>query len=249
MFGKLIRKYIPAIGEQTTHHVRHRGSRAIVPGKMHRRQGGVLSGQLRVVCGECNHGWMRETQEAGAPHLIPLLAGNWTALGPSECSAIASWFTLFSMVDEFVDPKTGAITQAERTEFMTTQKPPKGWTIMIGRFFDKQPHRNGACNHFGLGVYEARALSRMPQGLTPKNNTQITAVVMGRLILYGVSTTSGEVIDDFSLFSLRFNLPIIWPNNVATQIRPPVLIHNYRSWSDLSNDFMKRHNQPHFSYR
>lgn len=245
VFGRWIQKYIVANDERTKHMLLRPGLLAMKPGKLHLRQGGAVSTQLRVVCGPCNHGWMRETQEAAARHLIPLLAGDWTAaLEPDACSAIASWFTLFSMVSEFQDSATIGVTQAQRTEFMATRTPPSGWTIMMGRYFDSDPRKNAGVNHFGLKVYEQGARARMPEGFIPESNTQITAVAVGRIVLYGVSTSSGETIDDFGLFSRRFDLPIIWPNNVATYVRSPVLIHNFSSWSELSNDFMRRHNVP-----
>jgi hypothetical protein len=246
VFGRWIRKYIEANDERTKHFVLHSGSIGMKPGKLHLRQGGTVATQLRVVCGPCNHGWMREIQEAAAHYLVPLLAGDWTAaLEPSACLAIASWFTLFSMVCEFCDRPTIGVTQAHRTEFMTTRTPPVGWTVMMGRYFDKDPRKNVGFNHFGFGIYELGDWLRMPKGFKPESNSQITAVAMGRIVLYGLSTSSGEPVDNFGIFSQHFDLPIIWPNNVVTHIRPPVLIHNFSSWSALSNDLMKRHNVPH----
>jgi hypothetical protein len=83
-----------------------------------------LSARLKVVCAECNNGWMSELQGKAKPFLLLLMEGRWTGITREAQAAIAAWATMFTMVCEFADMTTQAVTQSERDEFMLTKQPP-----------------------------------------------------------------------------------------------------------------------------
>jgi hypothetical protein len=99
-----------------------------------RRPISTLKNTLSRVCASCNNGWMSRLQEAAKPLLVELFQGRWPKMTRRDCSVLARWATMFAMVVEFADPKTVAVSQAQRTHFMNSDQPAALFKIWMGRF-------------------------------------------------------------------------------------------------------------------
>src|SRR4051794_16250232 len=66
------------------------------------RQGGPATLTARVVCEECNSGWMSKLQDRAKPVLIPLINGKSASIGREAQGVLASWATMLSMTTEYL---------------------------------------------------------------------------------------------------------------------------------------------------
>src|SRR5215469_6213936 len=77
---------------------------------------------VRVVCAECNNGWMSQLQEAVKPLLLPLVKGESVDLWPKRLSVLAAWCAMSVMCGEYImDGKGGVIPQSERDALMKSR--------------------------------------------------------------------------------------------------------------------------------
>jgi hypothetical protein len=78
------------------------------------RTGDPLNANVRVVCANCNSGWMSQIQERAKPHLIPLFKGQSVWLDMSAQAAIATWAIMATITSEHI----------QRAPSETTVPPP-----------------------------------------------------------------------------------------------------------------------------
>ena len=78
------------------------------------RTGNVTSRKLRVVCGDCNNGWMSRLQKAAKPLLVQLIEKKWCINTERDHEIISNWITMFTMVAEFLNPSRVAVSNLER---------------------------------------------------------------------------------------------------------------------------------------
>jgi hypothetical protein len=156
---------------------------------------------------------MGKLQERAKPILTPLLLGEQPTLAASDQRLIAAWITMVTMVYEFSDPATVAISQAERTTFMNTGEPPANWWIAIGNL--KNTHRQIA--HTGAVMFSGKR----PNPLSEKLNTQVTTGAIGRLIFQAFSS-GFTTIDLTGTTTFGLGLTRIWPTagHPVRTIRP-----------------------------
>ena len=112
----------------------HKIMRAVGDGPMqtHRdRQGGAKTIKLRVVCRSCNHGWMRDLEDAARPILTPLIVGNPIVLGVEDQKVLAEWIALKVILLEQSNKPEVVITQAERTAFCENRTIPANMRIRL----------------------------------------------------------------------------------------------------------------------
>ena len=99
------------------------------------QKGDHRSRTLRVVCIACNSGWMSTPQKKAQQILVRLLESGCPRVLQREAqSVIASWATMFTMVYEFADKPTIAISQAQREFFKAHQTTPVNWMIWVSTF-------------------------------------------------------------------------------------------------------------------
>jgi hypothetical protein len=96
--------------------------------------GDPLHRKLRVVCGECNNGWMSRLQNRAKPILLPLILGEKAQLRRTAQTLIASWATMTAMVAEFAIPSTVTSPQSERVWFQANQVPAPNWRVWLGHY-------------------------------------------------------------------------------------------------------------------
>lgn len=104
------------------------------------RAGDHLDAQVRIVCSECNSGWLSRIQNAAKSSLIPLFEGRSCTLDEASQKVVATWVAMATMTGEYLanDQKRIAIPQSDRTWIMQNGTPPPGWAIWIGHYTRQQ---------------------------------------------------------------------------------------------------------------
>jgi hypothetical protein len=92
---------------------------------------------LRVVCTNCNNGWMSQIVEDGRPAIEPLMLGRWKDLSEEVQRKIATWFALHNMVCERLWEHLQITPLAERQKFMKDHDPGPRRFIWIARTADE----------------------------------------------------------------------------------------------------------------
>jgi len=157
------------------------------------RAGDPLSSQVKVVCGECNSGWLNRVQQSARPFLEPLFEGATHHLDTGAQAKIATWIAMATMTGEFLsqDPRRVAVSQADRTWLKNHSTVPSSWCIWIGRY---RWHRAvPQSSHLSLHVLDSDTL---PDGLTDEHtrpNTQTTAFSIGQMFAFAMSSEFPEV--------------------------------------------------------
>src|SRR5258705_10676263 len=68
------------------------------------RQGSAFTRRFRLVCQNCNSGWMSGVEGDAKPILIRLLQGQKTVLLKNDRTRLATWITLKTMVADAINP-------------------------------------------------------------------------------------------------------------------------------------------------
>lgn len=104
-----------------------------------KRQGPVRNRRERVVCVECNTGWMSRIVNAGRPTVEKLVKGEALTLGPAEQEHLANWLALCCTMDlQMTRLQRRSLTSSTTLkEFYDTKRVPKFWIRRIGRYSGK----------------------------------------------------------------------------------------------------------------
>src|SRR5450759_5037390 len=227
IFAAWMRDFLPTIPNSRTDHDTSLGRRDLKSGKIMSystskgkldKPGDHRSRGLRVVCRNCNNGWMSEIQNIAKPILIPFLKGQWPRITQDDQYILSVWAAMFSMVFEFAHPETVGISQDHRTflkEFKQHKTMPKNWFVWIGQFDDQS--RNLPIWHRGLGIFKED--TQIPDGITKPMNTQMTLFAAGGIVFLTFSTCVDDEIFSTIQYALRtteqsFGFRRIWPTSM-----------------------------------
>jgi len=216
--------------------------RVIVTGPVKKsiKPGSVNSHRLKIVCRECNGGWMGKLQERAKPHIIKLLQNDWSISSPESRNSIAAWATMFVMNVEFKDRKTVCISTADRAYLMKNGAAPRNWGVAIGIY-------NGSTNvgfsHVPLKIIEHEkegSLECWDKSATDVSfQAQYTVFIVGSLIFLTFSARHNH----YQLFNLfhdichQYDLYICTESsNVPSGI--PLTIHNDDGANEISKSFL-----------
>lgn len=147
-------------------------------------QGHAGSRKIKTVCQICNNGWMSQIEEAAKDAAVPLILDRESKLTSDQQRELARWFTLMTMMVEFTDPATAALTGKDRTFFKINRDPPPNFKMWIGRYIGKHPEQHW-CRHIGMNM----SLTPEPSDDPYKCNTQVTTIVLGALCIHTYSST------------------------------------------------------------
>lgn len=240
IFADWIKNYIPKLQINTKHHTTYFGS-SPKKGKMN-RPGDVHSQKLRIVCIDCNGGWMSGLQNNAKPYLVPLLDGDWSNFDENSIPSIVAWCAMFCMVYEFADPKTVVISSEERKKFFETKSIDKRWSIWVG---NHEPSRQGGvqANHFGFKILDSK--KEVIQVL------QTTGFSVGRLFIqafmadplgYGAEEKARE-------FHRVNDMKQIWgPRCLPSTKNQPVRVYSSKELQKASCELAVAYGNPAFIY-
>jgi hypothetical protein len=183
-----LKKYVPKDMTEHTEHFAVVGPTHSEP-RRKKVSGDLQSRRLRVVCANCNSGWMSRLQAAVKPYLLPMILGEVTAFDVKGQDILSSWITMFVIVAEHFNTDTVTTTQQLRSTFMSTGRAPaENWKIWIGDF--ERKNWKGQLVHFAVPLSSPDIdPETMANGL-PRPNTQTMTFVVGRLIVHVASSVT-----------------------------------------------------------
>jgi hypothetical protein len=185
------------------------------------RQGSANTKRIKVVCRECNNGWMSVLESEAKPFLKPLILGQPSLLGLSARKTLSEWFVLKALVAEHNAVKSSAadpiFEQEARDRFKSHREIPFGCRIWL-------------CMHNGLKwscAYSGHSAGILPSGESPmpsprRPNVYAATFGLGALLGYVFATTSSELNDRIKFNGFVPPLRILWPVADADIRWPPL---------------------------
>jgi hypothetical protein len=92
----------------------------------------ALSLQAKIVCEECNQGWMSELEVQTSPVLTPMILGNRVRLDAAAQRLLARWITKTAMVFLRATPRPSAIPPNQYRYLRDHRRPPPSSQAWIG---------------------------------------------------------------------------------------------------------------------
>jgi len=188
------------------------------------RAGDHLDAQVRIVCADCNSGWLSRIQNDAKPILIPLFDGAAVTLDRAAQQHVAAWVTMATMTGEHLsgDQARVAIPQSDRTWIMEKGTPPPGWCVWIGHY--PRQHNPAQWVKASFPVVNADELpeATTDQDLAP--TMQTTAFSVGNLFAFAMSCHFPEIPlgwDWRTAPEARDLLKRIWPPSSSSIDWPP----------------------------
>lgn len=182
------------------------------------RQGHSGSKKLRVVCRDCNSGWLSGLENWAKKALPPLIFGKRCNLVPEGQARLAAWAVKTAMVAANFKPRETGITQKERSLLMNTLAPPNNWFVWISAYKGE--------DWADLAIFQDRAsLSPVP---VPDPDSapyyvQATTFGVGRILFSVLSSSSPGIGQDFA-GNESDGFIQIWPAQPRSILWPPTTI-------------------------
>lgn len=166
------------------------------------RPGAPSTRQLKNFCIECNPGWMRVLEEAAIPIARPLMLGSPATLSVSQQEILARWIALNTVVSEYLDPPSAAVSQDAKKMLMDGHLTDE-WTISIASYVGGGSWETRLRRHTMTLIREyqpPRSTGISQPGLKPINikrpvakNTQVTTMGARHLVMQGLTCPFREV--------------------------------------------------------
>jgi hypothetical protein len=163
------------------------------PADVRTRAGDHLDSQVRIVCAECNSGWMGGIQESAKPYLIPLFDGEACDFHERAQHVVSAWTAMATMTSEHLsmDKKRIAIPQSDRDWMMNRQCAPQSWGIWIGRYERQSWPTQWVKATFPIADVDNIADIKPDQ--IPDANLQTTSFTIGQLFVFVMSCQFPEI--------------------------------------------------------
>ena len=210
----------------------------VVSHKRKERQGHVMTNTLRVVCRNCNSGWMSALENETKDILTPLMRGEHLDLNDEMQSKVAQWITCRVMVGEHSNKEEVVIPFSDLNAFKENRTIPWYMNIWIGRCISDQ---------WNNAYLKNTALLSLPTEATPslKNkNTHTTAFGIGEFFTYSAGCIT-KGIDFQNYFTFSDHLIKLWPLSGKVIIWPHMRIINSQGCFQIANSLDALADNPH----
>jgi hypothetical protein len=154
--------------------------RKVTKGPLH-NNGDPASRKLRVVCENCNNGWMSSIQTQAKPILVLLIKGEPWQLDLNAQVILSSWATMFTLVYEAGLPEGAATPREAQLQFGTDQQPFPFWVISFGIYTGTE-WRTRIESYSSMVKLTYGSIFHPPQAAKP--NSQATTAVIGKLLIH-----------------------------------------------------------------
>ncbi len=151
---------------------------------------GVLQSKFkpRVVCRDCNTGWMSVLEDATKPILRPLILGEKRHVTCEDQKILATWVCLKNMVAEFSNSKTKATSAADFDRMHSEHLLPERATVWLGQ-------HTGAdwtmrYRHHGMHIVHGSVRPIDPKRDPPMNG-QVTTFTAGPIVFVLLTLPDG----------------------------------------------------------
>lgn len=156
----------------------------------------------RVLCRECNNNRFSQVEKTIKPILSGLIDGRQDALSPEDATLLAAWMTKTSIIYEFNDRRTMAVTAAQRADFFGSAEPPAGFALF-------------ACRYRGEhDIWLAHAGGRVTRhdSSRPPVRVGFTTLVLGKIVLGCMTSSDPMWTDEFASDESRAGVwSKLWP--------------------------------------
>jgi hypothetical protein len=172
------------------------------------RPGLVITKKIRVVCEDCNNGWMNNIEILARPILEPLIQGTRSiVLTQNQQKILAQWLTMKIMVAEHNVPEDAVIPRDARECFKADRTIPNYISIWIGRH-DVPGWRTTFYRH-------TATMSLLPKpppaALAGRKNVETMAFGFGALFVYAMISDPDGGVDLNNVITVS-HLPRLWPS-------------------------------------
>lgn len=173
--------------------------------------------QPKIVCTDCNNGWMSGLQ--AYPAVLAMVRGTSVVLGATDRAHIARWATMTSMCFDFREGPRRAIPPEERAAFFGqcstgSELDLPGWEIAVGQYMGTErddPFERRYRNRVGPHAYT--------QATTLRYGCLVVIAHSGLLQLNGLSQLVHEA-------SYQSALQYVYPDRGSVTWPPSVSIHD-----------------------
>ena len=177
----------------------------IVDRKLQKRQGSVATKKIRVVCEDCNNGWMNNVETNARPILELLIAGNPTTLNQDQQRVLTERIIMKVMVAEHNIPEDAVIPRVDKETFRTDKIIPPCISVWIGK-------HNVSGWHTGFYKHAATlSLKPSPPLSAAGGRKNVETLAFGFGALFGFVMVSDPGWVDLKDFIRVVNLPRLWP--------------------------------------
>jgi hypothetical protein len=97
------------------------------------RPGPVITKQIRIVCGNCNNGWMSRLETQVKPIILPMIQGTGGALDAVSQELLARWISMKAIVTEYSQHAQRLTPSDDRAALMNNYEIPRYFFIRVGR--------------------------------------------------------------------------------------------------------------------
>ena len=98
------------------------------------KSGSIESRKVKIVCSDCNNGWMSVIDNQAKPFLIDLLNGSHRQLSELDQEIIASWVCKSVISNEYFYDAELCVSDDDRRIFFETNKCPKSWIVCVATY-------------------------------------------------------------------------------------------------------------------
>ena len=118
-------------------------------------QGDVGTKKVRIVCTDCNNGWMSQIVENAKPYARQLVNGERISLDEVGQVAMADWIALSALMADRITKSAHKLPESDIAAFYDHRGAPANWFVGIGFFVG---HRGISFNHasFPVGFLDER---------------------------------------------------------------------------------------------
>ena len=194
------------------------------------RSGDFLTRKARVVCRQCNNGWMGRLEEKVKPVVSALVLGEHRVLCVEDQADLAAWICLKTIVMEFFQVKHSdrplqiAIHEEDRKYLRIHRRPPDNWRIVLAH--NRGVKWNSHYGHFriplvfGNVVLASGEVMHVPMAAAGRPNTQSTTFGLGSMVFYNISTSLKWLKTYSKGDEKAHGLFTIWPSNMELLVWP-----------------------------
>lgn len=199
------------------------------------REGSPHFAKYRVVCKNCNSGWMSAIEEAAKPALILLMKGATATLPRDMRLKLTEWLVLKMLVVEHSQQPgyepAPIYSQADREAFRASRKIPDHLRIYLGKH-SSIPWRTGYHRHAG-GLGFEKPLLPPPREPTGVRNVHAITWGIGSLLVYISGSTDSET-ERAVKFVKGPEFRRLWPLTANGLKWPPPIVMGGREIDDLA---------------
>lgn len=151
------------------------------------KQGSLLGTKVRIVCENCNSGWMSEIVDKAKPPLIRIFRGEQVTLDGEDQKNIAGWIALTSITAQYIsrDQKFVSIPAWQRRFLLKNGYPPDEWSICLGQYLN--PRRYFFRSHAWRSTVND-LFGKVPVDPSMGDNCYLPTYTIGNLFVQALET-------------------------------------------------------------